>query len=166
MDTLVDSINQTLNENALELIRKIFPAAQFLYRAKTKKESYDHIVKAVNHFSGRRKFIIITDAVDYAEIDDNKYIVNIQNGNIENICNEIALSSERIAAIIIFNHYGSSFFRKKMRELASAEGAFLIIDETNQTEIASNYSISKSCLPDMILFIWQTIFWLGSKLEI
>ena len=73
MVTLAGSIDQTLNEQAFQFARNKLPVSQFLYRAKTKKDAYDDIFNAIKHHSSRKKIIIITDLIDLAEINDDKF---------------------------------------------------------------------------------------------
>jgi hypothetical protein len=166
MAMLVDYIDSPLSEQAFYLAQKKLCACQYLHRVTSKKEAYENIFSSIKYNNDRTKVIIISDYTPKLDLPDNIVITHIQGGNIATLCEEIAISNERVGAIIVNNCHGSSFFRKKVRELASAEGAILIFDEIDPIFTDEIYSITKLDTADIVLFEWQGIFWLGSNLAL
>jgi len=83
------------------------------------------------------------------------------NDDLEMIGEAIAFSSERIGAIVISNFQNHPHFYKKIRELASAENALLIFDETGT--IDNDMKIDRA-LADVLLFHFQGLYWLASPM--
>jgi len=150
----VDCIRRNINNQAFEYISNQFPQMPFLYRSETQYEQFELLTSAIFNLNARHKMIAIHEGTSKFTQD----IISIEP-NANTLCEALATSSDRIAAIIFSHRTASHFFQKKMRELASAEGAWLVLDVTS----GANLSLAKSIQFDIILFQYGDLFWLASK---
>lgn len=85
---------------------------------------------------------------------------------ISELCLAIAIASERIAAIIINQHEVYPYYARKVRELASAEGALMIWDISQHALELTDIKISKKNQPDLLCFRLQqypTVAWIAGR---
>lgn len=131
------------------------------------------INKAKIHTARKKILVIInldiTTNQDFSNNnEDYEYIVA---NDAAQLCEAIACSTERIAAIIVKYHKASTYYYKKVRELSSAEGAVMIWSFLNDEPIktGSSLNISRKSLPDLICLKTQIDseqYWLGGKSEL
>jgi bifunctional N-acetylglucosamine-1-phosphate-uridyltransferase/glucosamine-1-phosphate-acetyltransferase GlmU-like protein len=69
--------------------------------------------------------------------NQHQTILTIEHRDPKALCNDIANSEERLAALQISHSDATPLFYKRARQLASAEGAILVLDLTSEKEISS-----------------------------
>lgn len=89
---------------------------------------------------------------------DNQYFEFVKGQTISALCEYIGYSTTRIGAIIISDSDTSPFFYKKMREIASAEGALLILHVSHSS---NTKQVIRYASPDCLLFFNEECYWLG-----
>jgi len=96
---------------------------------------------------------------------EHKKILIIAHKDPKALCADIANSEERLAALQLSNAKATPLFYKRARQLASAEGALLILDFLNESEI--NSIAINNTQPELIAFKKEN-YYLGisHKLEI
>lgn len=116
----------------------------------TECKAHEVALELAQHYTGRSKAIILVDHAPTSYIN-KRHVTFLQGGHIASVCEAIAVSEERIAAIVVRYFEGSHFYYKKIRELASAEGAVMIWDYLigNVNHVIKIY---QDCMPDMVLF--------------
>jgi len=125
------------------------------------QEAYVLAVKIAQSYTKRKKVFILADSNEF--VDENPHTCSLQAGNAAQLCEAIALTDERIAAIIIRSHRASHFYYKKVRELSSAEGALMIWDRlTNHAD----QKIARHCIPDIAIFTHLRVAFLLAKKEL
>jgi len=111
--------------------------------------------------TGRQQALILTDPAQ-PQSAPNDDLAFISAGHAGQLCQAIANSPERLAALVVKYDQASAFYYKKVRELSSAEGAVLIWDAL---DIAFEQSPvwPKNSQPDLIGFKLDNAIWLGAK---
>lgn len=137
----------------MEMVESLLPTLSF------EKKSIDIARQVTN----RNKVIVIIDhpttvTSNMLSTNDIEYIVA---NTPQNLCQAIAWSHERIAAIIVKCHAASPYYYKKVRELASAEGALMIW--SSKKDNGENYKIKKHYYPDIIEFQYDDKTWIGTR---
>ncbi len=86
------------------------------------------------------------DAIEIAKtLTERQTIIALKTNHNQLLCQEIALTTSRIAAILITYDLAPPFFYKKARELCNAEGAFFIL----QIHLKSSVKINTNYQPDI-----------------
>lgn len=157
----------------LDTINQMVPTVEQLKCISHLKNNHHLAINLARSFTKRNKIIVITNSQLFnqksADNDDNVEFIVADDSS--QLCLTIASSAERIAAIVVKYHQASPYYFKKVRELASAEGAVMIWDNLDNAtiDIKTTLKISKKSLPDLICFYNQSTvnnMWLGGKAEI
>ncbi len=139
------------------------------------RERVDQIViNIAKSYTQRNKILMIVDPflMTYQNVKNNNDTMEfIAADDAAQLCESIACSAERIAAICVKYDKASTYYYKKVRELTSAEGAMMIWDKLNNDPITANvsFNISKKSLPDLICFKTQSTieqYWIGGRINL
>lgn len=169
-----DDANQNIESEcmlALNHIKTIAPVIDKVWQIENKNKARLNALQLAKEFTNRTKFIFITDNLS-SKVEENflphENIETILAGDKAKLCETIAMSSERIAGIIVKAHCASLHYYKKVRELTSAEGAVMIWDQLDSKMNANDslVKITKTSQPDLICFNLTTVIWIGSKKEL
>ncbi len=140
---------------------------------KTAVQAYATALALAKQYTGRSKQLVIVDPAVMSE--NEEYIVTdntmlLPSGDSALLCEAIALSTERIAAIVIKHHRILAYYYKKVRELSSAEGAIMIWDGfTVGLDNDQLVKIPANSQPDLICGNYQAenrSFWLGGRTDL
>lgn len=82
----------------------------------------------------------------------------IEKYSIDALCKKIGLAEKRVGAILVGMESNSPLFFKKVREIASAEGALLILQASRLGNIADVIRYSS---PDAMILEYENCFWLA-----
>lgn len=153
---------------ALQLIKVLVPNITTLWRMETYQAARMTALQLARNHTKRTKILRLAEISSEANMSQAEDSDVIPAGNAAQICVAIATSAERLAALVVEYDQAAPFYYKKVRELASAEGAVMIWDalasKLGQTDTRSN--LSKNSQPDLICFSTETAVWLGGKGEI
>jgi len=145
----------------LELIKHLLPNVERLKNNTSSYEARLYALKVAGMYADRTKIIVLSDPHNLNE-DKNKYenheVLPANNAGI--LCENIAISEERIAAIVVNYNKASHFYYKKVREIASAENAIMIWDTLDKS--IQNIKIPTNCAPDIFCFkVSTSSYWLA-----
>lgn len=126
---------------------------------------------AIKHTQHKKIIVLVdkqtADCAILRLIDINvEYIVA---DDVALLCETIAKSEERIAAIIISCKNSTPYYYKKVRELCSAEGALMIWENISISSHHKNFTISKYSQPDIICFDFENnefCAWIGTRKDV
>ena len=159
---------------ALQLAQKIVPNIDIVTPVDSSEMAYTLTIQLAQKHTKRNKILIIDTPLviknDQAlEIDKNTDFILADDT--AQLCEAIACSEERIAAIVVKHVQFSPYYYKKVRELASAEGAIMIFDLLNMPSIneINHFKISKNSLPDIIcinLTLKIPSIWVGGRADL
>ncbi len=146
------------------------PTVEQIISTDNNEIAYQRVVQAAKKHTSREKILILEDPdvfSDLIENQQNQAIEIIPADDATLLCETIANSADRIAAIIIKYHQASTYYYKKVRELSSAEGAVMIWDNLSQTDIkaGTSFNMSKKSFPDLMFFNLNNV-WIGGRSDL
>jgi glutamate-1-semialdehyde aminotransferase len=159
---------QEARERSLACIKNWMPDIAKIKYMPSLQEAKAHALRLARKQTKRTHILILADPLQ-AEVgqDKNDDLTVIPAGNAARLCEAIAISAERLAAIVVSYQQASPFYYKKVRELSSAEGAVMIWNALDSplNQADTRINLSKNSQPDLICFILDKAVWLGGKRE-
>jgi FkbM family methyltransferase len=157
--------------DTLKLIQAIIPSMESTHHILTPDFAIAKAITLAKSHTKRNKVIVLVDPKKIntdKSSQEEKDILTIAADKSQRLCEAIALSKERIAAIVIRHHQAAPYYYKKVRELSSAEGALMIWDqiEFDNNVLQQNLRITKHCQPDIACFSitrGESSSWIGSR---
>jgi hypothetical protein len=152
---------------SLAFIKNLVPDIATLWRMPSLQEARMNALQLARKQTGRTQILILEDPLQYEVSLDENDCLTIPAGKTAHLCEAIANSAKRLAAIVVRDKHAAPFYYKKVRELSSAEGARMIWEALdgplNHTDTCAK--LTKNSPPDLICFIFNTTIWLGSKTQ-
>ena len=163
LEDYFNPISSESNENLepLEMIKHFLPNVERLKNNNSSGEARLYALRVACMYADRTKIIVLSDPYNLDK-DKNEYenheLLPANNAGI--LCEKIAISEERIAAIVVNYNNASNFYYKKVREIASAENAIMIWDTLDKS--MQDIKIPTNCAPDIFCFKFSTSsYWLA-----
>lgn len=150
-------------------------AKQFtkLWSVNNRLSAYHQIIELAKKITGRSKMLfLINDESESFALKISKEIACdiIFSGSTTTLCEAMANSADRLAAIFLTHTNHHPLYYKKSRELASAEGAILVLDTLDKNiNQSKQINIPRYSYPDIIIFNDDSStapIWIGSKQEL
>ncbi len=162
--------NEDFYPKVLAIIKKLVPTAEQIIPASNQENAYQMVLQLAKKHTSRNKILILENPIIFdGTISDSrdKDIEIIPADNAALLCETIAISAERIAAIIVKHDKASNYYYKKVRELSSAEGAVMIWDNLHLPRIKADapLNMSKKSFPDLICFNLNNV-WIGGRSDL
>lgn len=136
---------------------------KFNYHTHDRQEAMNVVFKCIKYLTDRVEVLYIANEDDCI-INNNAFNIKKINLNIKEICLAIAVTENRIGAIVVNYHEMTPFLLKKIRELTSAEGALFLVNALKVKSI--NEIFFKSSIPDALICILDRTYWVASKFNI
>lgn len=120
-------------------------------------DAYQFSFELASMHTNRKKLLIITDASKanpYTGLNETHYHEMVVAGDAAALCTAIACTLDRLSAIVVKSPIAPPYYYKKVRELASAEGAIMIWDEVGKdfNDASQQNIIAKNSKPDIFCF--------------
>jgi glutamate-1-semialdehyde aminotransferase len=164
--------NNTAYLTVLEELNTVFPNLNVLRQMDSRVQAYEAAVDIAKKNTGRDKLLLLVgpnNLLQEISTNEKSHQEIIATGSAAQLCETIANSAERLAAIIVKHAFDFPFYYKKVRELASAEGAIMIWDalENEFNQFKNEAKVSKYSLPDIFCFkTAKQAIWMGGKSEV
>ncbi|MFN7097146.1 MAG: hypothetical protein ACK4PR_06270, partial [Gammaproteobacteria bacterium] len=126
---------------ALQCIKTLLPGIQWVEAMPNQKQARQQALSRAQQYTARSKLLLLASSTIQKKISPYQNIEIVPTGNTDFLCQAIATSIDRIAAIIVSHDKITPYYWRKVRELASAEGALMIWDITNHLIDTDNFAI-------------------------
>ena len=135
----------------INIAYSLLPQVEKLICTDSCDEARIQAITFARNYAKRNKTILLSDPNNFEYlIPSDNHLEVLPADNTDTLCKTIAISEERIAAIIINFHKTSHHYYKKLREIASAENAILIWDVLKYS--IANIHIPTHSAPDILCF--------------
>lgn len=158
---------------AKQFTNKLSSVITSFWSVNNRLSAYHQIIELAKKITERSKMLfLINDEDESFTLKISKEIACdiIFSGSTTTLCEAIANSADRLAAIFLTHTNHHPLYYKKSRELASAEGAMLVLDTSDKKNNQSKQiSIPRYSYPDIIICNGESSeapIWIGSKQEL